>query len=299
LEKEECKICQNNKFKFIDKPRTSSTFPRSLENNYSTLQCSRCGYYFLNPAIDLSQDEWAAMYDGNYFRSAEKTRWRIQLREAELKERMDYIVRNLEIAKGKFLDMGCGEGYMLQKSEINGFEPYGVDIALNLIPDFAGKYKFFKGNIADAKFPDEFFSVIYMDSVLEHVPDPGKTVEELKRILKPGGLLLIIVPNEDSLMNSFAKWCYYLTFNKRKYGKIKPFIQPYHIQGFNRNSLKFLFNRFGLEVLFIKDFGGGYRFWKEYKAFSKQHIIELIRYPVGLLSVITGNQIQLMSLTKK
>ena len=44
-----------------------------------------------------------------------------------------------------------------------------------------------------------------MDSVLEHIINPIEALNELKRILKPGGILFFIVPNEDSLINSFIK----------------------------------------------------------------------------------------------
>jgi SAM-dependent methyltransferase len=138
-----------------------------------------------------------------------------------------------------------------------------------------------------------------MDSVLEHVPDPLVTVMELKRILKPGGVMLFIVPNEDSMINSFTKFCYAITFNNKKYGKIKPFISPYHINGFNKGSLRVLFEKAALQMIFIRSFGGSYAFWKAHKTFSKQYFIELFSYPVGLLSIIAGRQVQLMSLVKK
>jgi SAM-dependent methyltransferase len=294
-----CKICRSDDYSLIGKPRIYKSFPRAAAHNYSIAQCRRCDFYFIDPAIDLSQEEWETLYTANYFGQGQPTEWQLRLRQREFRERMAYICGHLEHGKGRFLDIGCGQGHMLSEAGLNGFEPYGVDIANNLAPGLHGKYEFINGNILDAKFPDGFFSAVYMDSVLEHVPDPYETMKELKRILQPGGVIMVIVPNEDSMMNSFIKWCYYLTFNRKKYGKIKPFINPYHIHGFNRRSLKHLFNDLSLKTLFIKDFGGRYTFWKAQPRHSKQYFIELFSYPVGLLSCLTGSQVQLMALLKK
>jgi SAM-dependent methyltransferase len=295
----QCKICGEKDFKIIGTPRSNEYFPRITERNYRIVQCKNCSYYFVSPEIDLTQEEWQKLYEDNYFEASQKTKWQSELNDRELKDRMSIILNSIKTEKSRFLDMGCGEGYMLKEAEVNGFEPFGLDIAFNLNPDFAKNYKFFKGNISEANYPDDFFSVIYMDSVLEHVSNPYETVNELKRVLKPGGVLLIIVPNEDSLMNSFTKLAYYLTGNKSKYGKIKPFVTPYHIQGFNKKSLKTLFTRQGLEILQIKGFGGNYAFWKAFRPFTRQYMVSMATYPAGLLSVITGEQIQLMSIVRK
>ncbi|NVO02402.1 MAG: class I SAM-dependent methyltransferase [Bacteroidetes bacterium] len=294
-----CIICQKNEFKIVGKPRINKRFPRIEESNYTILKCKNCGYYFVSPQIDLSQEEWKDLYESDYFEASQKTQWQIDLNSKELKDRIGVISENLNIEKGNFLDMGCGEGFMLKEAEINGFKPFGLDIAHNLNPEFSEKYDFFKGSIFDAKFPDNFFSVVYMDSVLEHVTNPVETIAELKRILKPGGIMLVIVPNEDSTMNTVAKWTYFLTLNYSKYGKIKPFVTPYHIQGYNKKSLNSLFDRLDLEVIDIVGFGGNYKFWKSQTPFSKQYFVSLFTYPFGLWSVLFDKQIQLMSLLRK
>jgi 2-polyprenyl-3-methyl-5-hydroxy-6-metoxy-1,4-benzoquinol methylase len=263
------------------------------------VQCRNCDYYFVNPAIALTQDEWKVLYESDYFGKAQKTPWQVELNKKEMKERIDLIIANLGIEKGKFLDMGCGEGYMLKEAAVNGFEPYGIDIAYNLLPKYAERYHFTRGSIFEAKFPDNYFSVVYMDSVLEHVPNPLETLAELKRILKPGGIMMVIVPNEDSTMNAVTKLAYYAALQPNKYGKIKPFVTPYHIQGFNKRSLQALFSRLHLRVISINGFGGNYPFWKAHKAFSKPYFVSLFAYPFGLYSVRVGKQIQLMSILQK
>ena len=204
----------------------------------------------------------------------------------------------MSINKEKFLDMGCGEGFVLKEAHINGFEPYGVDIANNLTSSNSN-YKFFKGNIFEANFPDNYFSAIYMDSVLEHILNPMEILKELRRILKPGGVFFLIVPNEDSLINRFTHLCYSLTFTSHKYRKIRPFVSPYHVQGFNPTSLKKALTLSGFSEINIKGFGGDYTFWKRYKFGTINYFWQIFIYPIGLLSIIMKNQIQIKGLAVK
>lgn len=138
-----------------------------------------------------------------------------------------------------------------------------------------------------------------MDSVLEHLINPMETLKELKRILMPGGVLLLVVPNEDSMENSFKKLCYWLILQPAKYGKIKPFISSYHIQGFTKKTIKYLIKENNLKLLVSKDFGGNYPFWRGYKFGSKDFFINLSLYLIGLISTLKKEQIQLLALLKK
>jgi SAM-dependent methyltransferase len=293
-----CKICGSNEMKLIGKPVINREFPRASQQNYKIYQCRKCKYYFVSPEIDLSQEEWRRLYEDGYFAESNITEWQRKLHDSERKNRLKYIQSKLKIEKGKFLDLGCGEGYVLQEAYNNGFEPYGVDIAYNLAPGNSN-FNFFKGNIFEANFPDNYFSAIYMDSVLEHILNPMETLQELHRILKPGGVLFEIVPNEDSLHNDTIKIIYTLTLQSKKYGRIKPFISPYHIHGFNPVTLKRALAITGFSEIDIEGFGGNYTFWKAYKFGSMKYFWQLFYYPIGLLSVLMKNQIQLMALAIK
>ncbi len=294
-----CIICGSTKYAIIGKPRITKTFPRAEQNNYHIAQCEICGFYFVDPSIDLSESEWKTLYEENYFGEAMKTDWQIKLNQKENSERIQWICNVLGEKQGNFLDMGCGEGYMIRHALVNGFTPYACDIANNLQTDLSATIPCFIGNLMDAAYVDQQFSVIHCDSVLEHVPDPSAIMQEFYRILKPGGVVLFIVPNEDSLMNTLTKWTYFLTGNRSKYGKIKPFVTPYHINGFNRNSIKNLVKRHGFQLVKLTTFGGNYAFWKASKAFSRSWLINLLLYPAGLLSVLLGNQIQLLAILRK
>lgn len=293
-----CKVCGNYENKLIGKPVIFKTFPRASLLNYEIHQCNICEYYFVTPEIDLSQDEWSDLYENDYFAKANITPWQIKLHDLERKDRLNLIQSRLRIKKGKFLDLGCGEGFVLNEAFNNGFDPYGVDIAYNITPENS-KFNFYKGNIFEANFPDNYFSVIYMDSVLEHILNPMETISELNRILNPNGVLFVIVPNEDSLNNSVISLMYALTFQSQKYGKIKPFITPYHVHGFNRVSLRTALDRNLFKEIEITTFGGNYTFWRSHKFGTRHYFQDILTYPIGLLSIIINRQVQLMSLSLK
>ena len=138
-----------------------------------------------------------------------------------------------------------------------------------------------------------------MDSVLEHLTEPMSLLAEIFRILKPGGVGFIIVPNEDCLLNDVKKFLYTLMQQKNKYGRIKPFFPPYHINGFNQKSLRFALVKVGLNILQLSQFGGNYRFWKAYQLFSQSFFRELVLFPFGLLSVVLNRQMQLQVIFTK
>jgi SAM-dependent methyltransferase len=293
-----CKICGNIENKLIGKPIIYQTFPRASQNNYQIFQCRSCKYYFILPEIDLSQEEWGNLYENDYFSAANATSWQKKLHDSERKIRLKYILSKLKIEKGKFLDMGCGEGFVLNEAYRSGFEPYGVDIAYNLSPENSN-FDFFKGNIFEANFPDNYFSAIYMDSVLEHVLNPMATLHKLRKILKPGGVFFVIVPNEDSLDNFTIQLIRTLLFQSHKYGKIKPFIAPYHVNGFNLNSLKTALSINNYKEIEIKTFGSTYTFWRAYRFGTRQYVQHILTYPIGLLSAIINRQVQLMAISVK
>lgn len=293
-----CKICQHPSFKIVGSPQPNPNFPRASERNYKILQCENCQYYFINPEIDLTQDEWGKLYEDDYFAVANVTPWQVRLHNTERYKRMKLIDAALKTEKGAFLDMGCGEGYVLREAETHGFKPYGIDIANNL--DKNNKhYSFFKGNIFEANFPNNFFSAIYMDSVLEHINNPMETLTELKRILKPGGVFFVIVPNEDSLNSSFLKLLYLTLMHSGSYAKLRPFFNPYHIHGFNKISLSKALENSGYKNFKIKGFAGSYAFWKAHPFGSLNYFKELLMYPVGLLSIPLDKQFQLMAIATK
>ena len=295
-----CKICGSKDSKVIGKPQIDNKFPKIHLMDYHIVQCNKCTFYYINPNINLTQEEWAELYRNNYFAHQNITDWQKNLHQKEREDRIKLILKYSNFENGSFLDIGCGEGFVLSEALKSGFKPYGLDIAYNLHQSVdQKKIRFLKGNIFDANYPENHFSAMYMDSVLEHVDDPISMLKEMYRILKPKGIIFTIVPNEDSLINDTKKLLYTLMLQKSKYGRIKPFVSPYHINGFNTKSLEYAIKNVGFNVIKLSQFGGNYRFWKAYDRFSLAYFRELILYPPGLLSILLRKQYQLQAIFTK
>jgi SAM-dependent methyltransferase len=98
------------------------------------------------------------------------------------------------------------------------------------------------GSLEDAQFEDSFFDVITLWHVLEHLPDPVQTIEECRRILKPGGLFVIALPNFDSLQARLSgKYWFHLDI-------------PNHLYHFTNKNLDMFLKKFLFKICKVKQF---------------------------------------------
>jgi SAM-dependent methyltransferase len=82
-------------------------------------------------------------------------------------------------AADRHLDIGCGDGYLLQRSPCR--ERIGIDRAMG-------------EDAADLRFPADHFDVVTMLAVIEHVGEPGRVMAEVARVLRQGGLFVLTTP---------------------------------------------------------------------------------------------------------
>jgi len=107
----------------------------------------------------------------------------------------------------RVLDVGCGNGYMLFRLIDKYTELYGIDIAPSRLDearktvaerecDLPNRFYFYEGNLdRTMEFESDFFDTIICLATLEHVYDIYSVVEEIYRILKPSGDVIVEVPN--------------------------------------------------------------------------------------------------------
>jgi 2-polyprenyl-3-methyl-5-hydroxy-6-metoxy-1,4-benzoquinol methylase len=113
--------------------------------------------------------------------------------------------------KGKLADVGCGDGERADWYQKRGFEVYGVETSGQAVRNAqALGVNARQGTLPDAGYPDNFFDVVVMAHVLEHTHSPGVYLREAFRILKPGGMLAVAVPNIESHSAKVFKSCWRL-----------------------------------------------------------------------------------------
>jgi len=176
LEKTVCNICESD-----------DTCAYVQSSGLDVWICNECGTAFTHPQpIDLG-----TQYDSSYFELYARRRVFRLKRACKRLRKIELLM-----PPGRLLDVGCSLGYFVEAANARGWDGYGMEIS-----DYAAKVaadnglKVKPGNLEDACYPDGFFDCVTMWDVLEHVPDPTAHMLEVKRILKPGGLVVVGTPN--------------------------------------------------------------------------------------------------------
>jgi SAM-dependent methyltransferase len=226
-----CNICKSTSVEIISKTGIGNI-----------VRCKKCGLFYRNPRLS-DRDEIDKykhqIYDDSYGPIEDKSK----------KEIFVSILNELKHHKGKILDIGCADGYFLSLARERGWEPYGVEISdflLRKARENLGRKQIIGVPLKMANFPSNYFDVISMWDVLDHLMDPLGELMEIRRILKKKGLLIIRVRNIafHILINRL--------FKKDLFGIIKkPAI--FHLYGFNNKNIKVLLEKANLSKLRIRN----------------------------------------------
>jgi SAM-dependent methyltransferase len=166
---------------------------------------------------------------------------------------------------GSILDVGCGTAEFLKTMRRAGWKATGIDTSAEVKKYEIEEIKIYCEDLINMKFADRSFDVITLWQVFEHLNNPGKHLTEIWRILKDDGILIVSVPNIESLQAAISrnKW-FHLDLPRHKYHfspmtvsemlakfnfsikKVKHFSLEYNPFGFWQS----FFNLFGLEINF-------------------------------------------------
>lgn len=292
-----CPICNGDEIKVIGKPQISVQTASFITGDYYIVKCKTCRFYFVSPDISLSKQQWEKLYGDEYF--SEMPRWWARKRSQDRKQRLDWLKGYSNHNIGKFLDIGSGEGYVLMDALKRGWDTHGIDIYDSRIESAKDKrITFHKGNIFQATFPNDYFDCIYMDSMLEHVLDPLRHLDEIRRILRVGGTVYIGVPNEDCLFNNVKCFLYILSGRSNLSAYLAPFKRPYHVIGFTTKSLLTVLRKSAFEIVSFRNFAGEYE-WRKFKHFTKPFLVNFCLLPVHLVAIPLRKRIYLDTIIRK
>lgn len=182
----------------------------------SRVRCEKCALVFANPMADAQELEkyYTEYYDKAHYHAVDYKKhvldhfYRIaDLKETEIKREARYL-NNLVYGGGEFLDIGCGLGLGLAYAHQFGYKLYATEFDRGAL-EFVGSHfpvNSFQGDLWGANYPDSFFDFIHISHVIEHVLDPRGYIQEMKRILKPGGYMAIGTPNMSSNLYRVHRW---------------------------------------------------------------------------------------------
>lgn len=172
----------------------------SVHANGPNNVCTCCGFKWVFPQPDNT--ELDKIYNDAYFRFREGRRGNgdyLKMKTSEL-----YMASILKYCKnGKILELGCGEGQFLEVAVKNGFSAVGYDYSKHAIEvakrrfGGAAPVSFHAGPLAGQEHENSYDVAVLFD-VLEHIRNPLKTLGDVQRLLKKGGIVVIATPATDS-----------------------------------------------------------------------------------------------------
>lgn len=209
---------------------------------FSFLECPHCGFVW------LPKSSWPADQEGYYSEQYYPEGYAGRDNLAKLFSYRFQTIKRYFKPSGNVLEVGAGSGDFLHLLEGAGYRVEGVELSKRAALQAKQKYglTLHQGTLAEAAFPDEYFDYIVMYHVLEHVPSPREVLQEARRILKPGGRILIEVPNVRSIDTLLARR---LLLNVLDY--------PNHLYAFSRATLRRLVEEAGFATLGLH---GGFPF---------------------------------------
>jgi len=156
----------------------------------------------------------------------------------------------------RLLDIGCWDGRFLELIRQAGLfrELYGVDMLMEAVEKV--KLKGFRAQVVDLNyetlpFPRDYFDAVTLLAVLEHVFDPFAVIHEIHRVLRPGGMLIVDIPNVASFTNRTR-----ILFGRLPVTSGDPGWDGGHLHYFTKYSLdRFLLSE-GFQIIARKSTGG-------------------------------------------
>ena len=234
-----CNLCNSNDYKVIISPEIKNVDVGNIfsasggaRGTQQIVRCAKCGLMYVNPRFTEE------VVLGVYENSPDE----IYVSQAE--GRMNTFKGNLKIInkyakyKGRILDVGAAAGFFLKVARDDGWIVFGVEPSKWLASWGNDRYglNIKNSTLRGAGFKSESFDVVTMWDVLEHTFDPMAELREVRRILEPGGILVINYPNIESKLAKIS-------------GKYWWFFLSVHLYYFGEKTLRRYFDALGFECV--------------------------------------------------
>lgn len=207
--------------------------------------CRECGNVYINPRPDVS--EFERIYPPTYHSLDFSEKNYSFVHKVRSRLEANRLLRYCEGVPdgGRILDVGCGDGFHLKLLQEYGNKNWtleGVDLDSRAV-EIASRtgLTIHQGSIETLPLESDHYDVVYTIQTIEHVAQPDEVFAAIARILKPGGRLVVVTDNTDSIDFGYFKSSYWGGYHF-----------PRHWNLFNRQSLSRLAQKTGFEVSEVK-----------------------------------------------
>lgn len=229
-----CPLCGSGDYSDIHKEREA----------LGIVKCKRCKLIYTNPIVKQpEQVYWGD--EKKYYQEAKLIFEGLAKHHRDPNYLADLRIIERIKPEGRLLDIGTNMGFFLRHTRQKRWETYGVEPSPAL-SDMARRYfglNVITGYLKDAKFADNFFDIVTMTDVFEHIVEPKKVLSQIKRILKTDGILFIKVPNGK--YNLLKLWIAKATKRLKNYDIFDSYE---HVTHYTHNSLKGMLEDCGFTI---------------------------------------------------
>jgi len=188
-----CNVCGADDYSVV--------FEKGRAQVHRIVRCNRCALMYANPQ-ELVDCEAFEEYDKKA--QSEEFRQYFDKQHVQLPDNLRVlgVLNEMFPQRGKLLEIGSYLGIFLDRIRSAGWEATGLE-PFHTVAEHARKtygLNVVESLLPEAKFADAAFDAVVMLHVIEHLPDPGQYIREIRRITRPGGVLVVETPRFDSLM---------------------------------------------------------------------------------------------------
>jgi SAM-dependent methyltransferase len=231
-----------------------------VPGDFKLIECAACGLWYLNPRPTRAGIE--AYYPANYApyvpsQPGSCAPWRRWSRDYGMRRRSGLVRRYKRT--GRLIDVGCASGrFLAEMQRYPGWELAGIEANAQVAGQTGRSLGLpvIAGQLEAAGLPPAAYDVVTLWDVIEHLHEPRATLTEIRRILRPDGLLILRTPSLDS-------------WDARLFGRYWAGLDaPRHLTVYRKASMRRLLSATGFDIQALRGGGAGYfivqlslRFW--------------------------------------
>src|SRR5579871_3014732 len=193
-----CNLCHGKEIEVVYKEMTYWEY----EGVFTIVKCRNCDLVFLSPRPPLSEI-------GKYYAQEEYFGRNIstlgkKYDDKKERERMFGVIYKIIFSRkkrGSILDIGAGTGLFLSKFKDEGWKTDGIELLSDAVSYAKKTYGITlrQGDFFDYSYKNNTYAVVTLNGALEHLYTPQETLKKIHALLSKDGMIVISVPNSDSM----------------------------------------------------------------------------------------------------